>query len=127
MALVQSKRVKICWWKPSSRGLGTRPVFAQRKKSSAQKRRICLIFLVQTGNFGGGGDASEGTNGGPMDNVKDAVSAIRDSGSSWFCLAVLSGKVEAVLWVYRFVAQHYPGEVRAKIATVECCQASRNV
>lgn len=100
---------------------------------------VCL----QTGRFGDS-DANEGANDGSMDNVKEAVSAVRSSGSSWFGLAVLSGKVEAVLWVYRFIAQHYPGKasqapvhylpVRRSIATVvetyrsnaSCCwQASR--
>eukprot|EP00903_Cladosiphon_okamuranus_P011821 g11108.t2 len=43
--------------------------------------------------------------------VDKACSAIQSSGSSWFRLAVLSGNVEAVLWVYRYLAQHSEGQV----------------
>ncbi|CAM9548053.1 unnamed protein product, partial [Ectocarpus fasciculatus] len=43
-----------------------------------------------------------------LQRVDNAVEAIVSSGSSLFGQAVLSGKVEAVLWVYQFVAQRYP-------------------
>lgn len=70
--------------------------------------------MLQTGSFGDG-DANRGADGGPFENVEEAISSIISSGTSWFGLAILSGKVEAVLWVYRFIAQHYSGEVKQSV------------
>lgn len=44
-----------------------------------------------------------------------AIEAILSSGSSLFGLAVLSGKVEAVLWVYQFLAQRCPQQVLMRV------------
>eukprot|EP00752_Nemacystus_decipiens_P006636 g5966.t1 len=51
-------------------------------------------------------DTYDGSGGEGTRRVAEAINAIQSSGSSWFRLAVLSGNVEAVLWVYRYLVRH---------------------
>eukprot|EP00903_Cladosiphon_okamuranus_P021649 g19903.t1 len=92
-----------------------------------------VMRAIQIGRFEGGGvEDGGGANGEPMENFKKAVNSISSSENSWFGLAVLSGKVDAVLWVYRFIAQHYdPTEVwehlcgkGGKISPLTCASSS---
>lgn len=48
--------------------------------------------------------------GGGAVRMDKAIGAIQSSGSSWFRLAVLSGRVETVLWVYRYLTRHCEDE-----------------
>ncbi|CAB1096081.1 unnamed protein product [Ectocarpus sp. CCAP 1310/34] len=66
-----------------------------------------------------------------LQRVDRAVEAIVSSGSYLFGQAVLSGKAEAVLWVYQFLAQRYPKELwknvrgaQDKINALTCASSS---
>ncbi|CAM9478531.1 unnamed protein product [Ectocarpus fasciculatus] len=66
-----------------------------------------------------------------LEQVDRAIEAILSSGSSLFGLAVLSGKVEAVLWVYQFLAQRCPQQLwentrgaQGKISPLTCASSS---